>query len=170
VAVGGSPQSVLRAARYGLPLMLAIIGGAPLRFAPMVELYHRALKEFGQPERPVGAHCPGYIAATDEQARAEAWPHYAAMHDRIGRERGWGPLSRAQFEAMAGPEGALFIGSPESVTAKIIAVVQGLGLSRFDLKYSLGTLPHDRLMNCIELYGWEVAPRVRATVEQPQVR
>src|SRR5262249_56870917 len=101
----------------------------------------RALKEFGQPERPVGAHCPGYIAATDEQARAEAWPHYAAMHDRIGRERGWGPLSRAQFEAMAGPEGALFIGSAGSGTAQIIPVVPGPVPFPLDLKDTPRTLP-----------------------------
>jgi alkanesulfonate monooxygenase SsuD/methylene tetrahydromethanopterin reductase-like flavin-dependent oxidoreductase (luciferase family) len=161
VAVGGNPQSIVRAARHGLPLMLAIIGGEPLRFAPLVELYHRALEQFGHPARPVGAHCPGYIAATDEEAREEAWPHYAAMHERIGRERGWGPLGRAQFEALAGPDGALFVGSPETVATKIVKVAKGLGLSRFDLKYSLGTLPHQRLMSCIRLYATEVAPRVR---------
>jgi len=164
VAVGGSTQSVVRAAHHGLPMMLAIIGGAPLRFLPLVELYRRALEQFGKPELPVGAHCPGYVAATDEEARAEAWPHYAAMHDRIGRERGWPSLSRAQFEAMAGPEGALFVGSPETVATKIVTVVQALGLSRFDLKYSLGTLPHDKLLTCIRLYGTEVAPLVRTRV------
>ena len=164
VAVGGNPQSVIRAARHGLPLMLAIIGGEPLRFVPLVELYHRALEQFGHAGRPVGAHCPGYVAATDEQAREEAWPHYAAMMDRIGRERGWPPQSRAQFEAQAGPNGALFVGSPETVAAKIITVVRGLGLSRFDLKYSLGTLPHEKLMNCIRLYGTEVVPMVREQV------
>jgi probable LLM family oxidoreductase len=164
VAVGGNPQSVIRAARHGLPLMLAIIGGEPRRFQPLVDLYHRALEQFGQADRPVGAHCPGYVAATDEQAREEAWPHYAAMMDRIGRERGWPPQSRAQFEALAGPDGALFVGSPRTVAAKLITVVQTLGLSRFDLKYSLGTLPHANLMNCIRLYATEVAPRVREAV------
>ena len=161
VAVGGSPQSVVRAARYGLPLMLAIIGGEPLRFLPLVELYHRALEQFGKATLPVGAHCPGYVAPTDAQARGEAWPHYAAMHERIGRERGWAPLTRAQFDALTGPNGALFVGSPATVAAKIVRVVQGLGLSRFDLKYSLGTLPHDKLTTCIKLYGTEVAPLVR---------
>ena len=170
VAVGGSPQSVIRAARYGLPLMLAIIGGEPLRFVPLVELYHRALEQFGQGEQPVGAHCPGYVAATDEQARDEAWPHYAAMTDRIGRERGWPPLSRAQYDAVAGPDGALFVGSPETVATKIVKVVEGLGLSRFDLKYSLGTLPHERLLNCITLYATEVAPRVREALARQQRR
>lgn len=161
VAVGGSQQSIVRAARYGLPLMLAIIGGEPLRFMPLVELYHRALQQFGMGERPVGVHCPGYVAATDEQARDEAWPHYAAMQERIGRERGWSPMSRAQFEAQAGPTGALFVGSPETVATKIVMVVKALGLSRFDLKYSLGTLSHEKLMSCITLYATEVAPRVR---------
>ena len=161
VAVGGSPQSVIRAARYGLPLMLAIIGGEPLRFAPLVDLYHRALEQFGQAERPVGAHCPGYIAETDAQARDEAWPHYEAMMNRIGRERGWPPLSRAQYDAVAGPDGALFVGAPDTVATKIVKVANGLGLSRFDLKYSLGTLPHERLLNCIRLYATEVVPRVR---------
>lgn len=161
LAVGGSPRSVVRAAQSGLPLMLAIIGGAPLRFAPFVELYRQSLRDSGQPELPVGAHCPGYIAETDEQARDEAWPHYAAMHLRIGRERGWSPLSRRQFDELAGPDGALFVGAPDTVAAKIVRVVNGLGLSRFDLKYSLGTLPHERLMECIRLYGEQVAPRVR---------
>jgi probable LLM family oxidoreductase len=170
IAVGGSPSSVVRAAHYGLPLMLAIIGGEPLRFRPLVDLYHRALREFGHTEQPVGAHCPGYIAGTDAQARDEAWPHYAAMHERIGRERGWTPLRREQFEALAGPDGALFVGSPETVATKIGRVVSGLGLSRFDLKYSLGTLPHEQVLNCIRLYGTEVAPRVREAVAVRQER
>jgi alkanesulfonate monooxygenase SsuD/methylene tetrahydromethanopterin reductase-like flavin-dependent oxidoreductase (luciferase family) len=161
VAVGGNPQWVIRAARHGLPLVLAIIGGEPLRFRPLVELYNRALAQYGQPERPIAVHSPGYIADTDEQAREEAWPHYAAMMDRIGRERGWSPMSRAQFDAQAGPSGALFIGSPVTVAAKIVTVVRELGLSRFDLKYSLGTLSHDKLMRCIQLYGTEVTPSVR---------
>lgn len=164
LAVGGSPRSVVRAAHSRLPLMLAIIGGAPLRFAPFVDLYRQSLEESGQPVLPVGAHCPGYIAETDERAREEAWPHYAAMHNRIGRERGWSPLSRAQFDQLAGPGGALFVGAPETVAAKIVRVVQGLGLARFDLKYSLGTLAHEQLMHGIRLYGEQVAPRVREEV------
>jgi probable LLM family oxidoreductase len=161
VAVGGSGESVVRAARYGLPLMLAIIGGAPMQFRPFVELYRRALQHFGKPGLPVGAHCPGYIAASDEQAREQAWPHYAAMQGRIGRERGWRPMTREQYELTAGPDGALFIGSPRTVAAKIVTVARGLGLSRFDLKYSLGTLPHEQLLNSIRLYATEVAPLVR---------
>ena len=161
VGVGGSPQSVVRAAKYGLPLTLAIIGGQPLRFAPFVELYHRALRETGNAPQPVGAHSPGYISHTDEQAREEFFPHYKAMHDRIGRERGWPPLTRAQFDATAGPDGALFVGSPDTVADKIVRVAQGLGLSRFDLKYSAGTLPHELSMQAIELYGTKVVPQVR---------
>ena len=162
VAVGGTPQSVVRAAHYGLPLMLAIIGGEPMRFTPYVELYQRALDEFGQGSRPVGVHSHGYVASTDQEALDELWPHYSESHAKIGRERGWPPMSREQYEAAAGPDGALFAGSPRTVADKIVKVVRGLGLSRFDMKYSAGSLPHDRLMTSIELYGNEVAPLVRA--------
>jgi len=161
VGVGGSPESVVRAARYGLPLVLAIIGGEPLRFAPLAQLHARALEQLGSPPQPVAAHCPGYVATTDERARDEFFPHYAAMHERIGRERGWPPLTRAQFEHGAGPDGALFVGSPGTVAAKIARVAAGLGLARFDLKYSAGPLPHEQLLTCIDLYAREVAPLVR---------
>ena len=161
IGVGGSPESVIRAAHYGLPLMLAIIGGAPLSFAPLVDLYHRALAQFEKPALAIGEHSPGYIAATDAQARDEMWPHYEAMTNRIGRERGWGPATRERFEQEAGPDGAIFVGSPETVATKITTMVRGLGLSRFDLKYSIGTLPHEKLMTSIELYGSQVAPLVR---------
>ncbi len=161
VAVGGSPESVVRAARHGLPLMLAIIGGAPTQFKPLVDLYHQALQHFEQPTLPVGAHSPGYVAATDQQALDEIWPHYEMMMNRIGRERGWRPSTRVQFEHAAGPNGALYVGSPQTVATKIVKVARDLGLSRFDLKYSLGTLPHEQLMNSIRLYGTEVAPLVR---------
>jgi probable LLM family oxidoreductase len=161
VGVGGSPQSVVRAARHGLPLTLAIIAGEPLRFAPRVELYHRALQQFGKPRQPVAAHCPGHVAETDEQAREELWPHHAAMHGRIGRERGWPPLTRAQFDHLCGPDGALFVGSPATVAAKVVKVATGLGLSRFDMKYSAGTLPHEQLLSSIELFGGQVAPLAR---------
>jgi len=162
IGVGGSPGSVVRAARYGLPLMLAIIGGDPLRFAPFVELYHRALAESGRPELPVGIHSPGHVAATDEQALEELWPHYRVMHDRIGRQRGWPPITQAQFEAGAGPEGALAAGSPETVAAKIVRAATGLRASRFDLKYSAGTLPHETMLASIERYATQVAPAVRS--------
>ena len=162
IGVGGSPESVIRAAHYGLPLMLAIIGGAPLAFAPLVDLYHRALAQFEKPAMPVGQHSPGYVAATDAQARDEMWPHYEAMLNRIGRDRGWAPATRERFEAEAEPDGAVFVGSPETVATKIAAVTTGLGLERFDLKYSIGTMPHEQLMRSISLYGTEVAPLVRA--------
>ena len=161
IGVGGNQHSVVRAGRYGLPMMLAIIGGDPLAFAPLVDLYHRALEHSGRSTQPVGTHSPGYIAATDEQARDEMWPHYAEMQARIGRERGWAPMSRVQFDHATGPSGALFVGAPETVAAKIVKVATGLGLSRFDLKYSIGTLPHELLMNSIRLYGTDVIPSVR---------
>jgi probable LLM family oxidoreductase len=164
IGVGGSPQSVVRAARYGLPLMLAIIGGDPLRFRPYVDLYHRALTEMGKEILPVGQHSPGFVAATDAEARELAWPHFRDMHTRIGAERGWPPFTRAQFDAEAGAEGALMVGSPQTVAQKIARSMTGLGVTRFDLKYSLGTLGHENLMECIRLYGTEVVPLVRELV------
>jgi probable LLM family oxidoreductase len=164
VGVGGSPESVVRAAHFGLPLMLAIIGGDPLRFAPYVDLYKRALGQFGRELLPVGAHSPGHIAASDEQAKEELWPHFKANRDRIGAERGWGPMSRDEFENEA-TAGALFVGSPSTVAAKIVRAAEGLGLDRFDLKYSNGTMPHEQLMSSIELYGREVIPLVREQLE-----
>lgn len=164
IAVGGSPDSVVRAARHGLPLTLAIIGGNPLRFRPYVDLYLETLSRMNQPALPIGAHSPGHVAATDEQAKEEVWPHYAAMMSRIGRERGWPPVGRQQFDQEAGPDGALFVGSPETVAAKIVKTVRALGLARFHLKYSNGTLPHDKLMTSIELYGTQVVPRVRESL------
>jgi len=161
VAVGGSPESVVRAARYGFPLMLAIIGGNPQRFNGYTELYKQMLQRFGKPILPIGVHSPGHVAATDEQAKEDIWPHYEGLMNRIGSERGWAPIGRAHFEREAGPDGALFVGSPETVAAKIARTVTALGLTRFDMKYSNGTLPHDKLMTSIELFGTQVGPRVR---------
>jgi len=161
VGVGGSPKSVVRAASHGLPLMLAIIGGESARFAPFVDLYHRALAEFDRPELPVGVHSPGHIAATDELARQQLWPYMKAMRDRIGAERGWGPMTRHEFDQQAGPSGSLYVGSPETVARKIAATATTLGLARFQMKYSAGQLPHEHLMNSIELYGTQVIPIVR---------
>ena len=112
IGVGGSPESVIRAARHGLPLMVAIIGGESARFAPLVDLYRRALDRFGRPELPVGVHSPGHVADTDEEAREQLWPHMKRMRDRIGAERGWGPMGRAEFDRQAGPDGSLYVGSP----------------------------------------------------------
>jgi len=160
VGVGGTPQSVVRAAYYGLPLMLAIIGGSPARFAPYAKLHREQLERFGKPPQPIGAHSPGHVAATDEQAKEELWPHYAALMNRIGAERGWAPIGPDHFEHEA-RDGALFVGSPQTVAAKIVSTVKVLGLSRFDLKYANGTMPHDKLMTSIELYGTQVVPLVR---------
>ncbi len=171
VGVGGSPESVVRAARHGLPLTLAIIGGNPRRFRPYVDLYLESLTRYGQPVQPIAVHSPGHVADTDDAARADVWPHYQAMMSRIGRERGWPPPSRSHFEQEAGPGGALCVGSPETVAAKIANTVQLLGLSRFNMKYSSGTLPHDKLMRSIELFGTRVAPRVQELLErQPETR
>jgi probable LLM family oxidoreductase len=161
VGVGGSPNSVVRAAHHRLPLMLAIIGGESARFRPFVDLYHRALAEFGAPELPIGVHSPGHIAESDELAREQLWPHMKKMRDRIGAERGWGPMTRHEFDQQAGPTGSLYVGSPETVARKIVATASTLDLSRFDLKYSAGELPHETMMRSIELYGTQVIPRVR---------
>lgn len=168
IGVGGSPESVVRAARHGLPLVLAIIGGAPARFAPFVGLYRRSLAEFGHLDLPVAVHSPGYVADTDEEAAEQFWPHYRVMRDRIGAERGWPPGSPAEFQREV-REGALFLGSPETVARKLAATIRTLGIQRFDLKYSAGTLPHERLLRCIELYATKVVPMVREMLrETPQ--
>jgi probable LLM family oxidoreductase len=161
IGVGGSPESVARAARYQMPLMLAIIGGNPLRFVPFVGLYLRTLEALEAAPLPVGVHSPGYVADTDEQARDELWPYMKEGRDRIGAERGWGPLQREQYDHDAGPDGSLYVGSPETVARKIATTAKALGLTRFDMKYSSGRLPHAKLMRCIELYGTRVIPLVR---------
>ena len=160
IGVGGSPESVVRAARYRIPMMLAIIGGEPARFVPFADLYRRALDEFGSPELPVGVHAPGFIAATDDEARELMFPHFKANRDRIGAERGWPPTTRAQFDSEV-QQGAVFAGSPETVAQKVATTVRQLGLSRFDLKYSNGPMPHRHTLEAIRLYGTEVIPRVR---------
>jgi probable LLM family oxidoreductase len=160
VGVGGSPESVVRAARHRFPLMLAISGGDARRFTPYVELYHRALAELGAPILPIGVHSPGHVADSDERAKEELWPHWREMRNRIGAERGWGPTSRAEFEHEVSA-GALYVGAPETVARKIAATARALGLARFDLKYSSGPLPHDTMLQSISLYGREVIPRVR---------
>ena len=160
IGVGGSPESVVRSAHYDFPLALAIIGGDPARFKPFVDLYHRAYRQFGRPAKPIAVHSPGYVADTDTQAREEYWAGYKGMHDRIGGERGWPPIGRAQFEQEV-EHGALHVGAPETVARKIAKTAKALGIVRFDLKYSGGTLAHDKLMRCIELYGGKVMPLVR---------
>jgi probable LLM family oxidoreductase len=160
IGVGGSPESVVRTARHGLGLMLAIIGGPAYRFRPFVDLYHRSLDAFGRETLPIGVHSPGHIADTDQQAWDEAYAGFEAMNNTIGRERGWPPYSRMRFQHDVGPEGAIYAGSPETVARKIVDTVQTLGVSRFDLKYATGTMPHSMLMRSVELYGTRVAPLV----------
>jgi probable LLM family oxidoreductase len=160
IGVGGSPESVVRAARYDLPLMLAIIGGDPRRFMPFIDLYKRAYAQLGRPVKPIGLHSHGYVADTDAQAREELWPHHKTMRDRIGAERGWPPVTRAHFNQEA-DGGSLYVGAPETVARRIAATAKVLGIARFDMKYSSGTLPHDKLMRSIELYGAKVMPLVR---------
>ncbi|HEX5857387.1 MAG TPA: LLM class flavin-dependent oxidoreductase [Microbacterium sp.] len=161
IGVGGTPESVVRAARHGLGLMLAIIGGPAGRFRPFVELYHRSLDSFQRDSLPVGIHSPGHIAETDQQAWEEAYPGFESMNNTIGRERGWPPYSRMRFQHDVGPEGSIYAGSPETVARKIADTVRTLGAERFDMKFSTGTLSHDKLMKSIELYGTRVAPMVR---------
>jgi probable LLM family oxidoreductase len=170
VGVGGSPESVVRAAHYGLPLVIAIIGGDPRRFAPYVDLYKRALEEFGHGELPIAVHSPGYVADSDEQAREELWPYFKETRDRIGAERGWPPMTRGQFDQEASEHGSLYVGSPETVAAKIAKTASTLGIDRFDLKYGSGRLSHEKSMRNIELYGTKVIPTVRELLSNGEVR
>src|SRR3954467_9605237 len=166
VGIGGSPQSVTPAARFGLPLMLAIIGGRPERFAPYVELYKRALKQQGQPQLPVGLHTLGFVAESDGEALEIQWPYYKEQFEQAALERGWRPPTYEQFVAEV-DHGSMYVGSPETVANRIATVVRTLGLSRFDLHYAIGRVPHDQRMATIELYGREVIPRVRGLLDAP---
>ncbi|RDI32089.1 LLM class flavin-dependent oxidoreductase [Lentzea flaviverrucosa] len=161
IGVGGSPQSVVRAASYGFSLMLAIIGGHPGRFAPFSELYRHALEKFGRDPLPIGIHSPGHVAPTDEQAREEFWPHYLDMIGRLGKTRGFATPTPESYAHEVGPHGALFVGSPETVAEKMARTMKKLDASRFDLKYGIGGLPHESLMRTIELYGTKVVPLVQ---------
>jgi probable LLM family oxidoreductase len=161
VGVGGSPQSVIRAAHYGFSLMLAIIGGHPSRFMSYSQLYRRALQQFGRDPLPVGVHSPGHVAATDEQAQAEFWPYYQELITRLGASRGFRPPTKESYAHEVSPHGALYVGSPETVAQKIATNMPILGANRFDLKYGMGGLSHESLMTTIELYGTQVVPRVR---------
>ncbi|WP_350275447.1 LLM class flavin-dependent oxidoreductase [Kribbella sp. HUAS MG21] len=160
VGVGGSPQSVVRTAYYGLPLMLAIIGGSPERFAPYIDLYKRAAQQFGTVAHPVGMHSPGFVAETDEQAKEIYYAPYKVMRDRIGALRGWPPLKREEFESEV-RHGSMYVGSPETVARRIAGAVKALGVERFDLIYSGGPLPSSARMKAVELYGTKVVPLVR---------
>jgi probable LLM family oxidoreductase len=160
IGVGGTPESVLRCAQYGYPIIFAIIGGEPRAFAPLADLYREAMEKYGHPLQQVATHSPGHVATTDEEAREEFFPHWLELRNRLGSERGWGPGSRREFDAMCTPQGALYVGSPETVARKIALLKRNLGVDRFDLKYSNGALPHSAMMRSIELLGTAVAPRV----------
>lgn len=163
VGVGGSPESMVRAGLRGLPVALAIIGGIPDRFSVLGDIHRRALSEagFDPATVPLAVHAHGYVAATSEQAAEEFYPPYAGVMTQLGRERGWSPMTRIQFEGMRGPAGSLVIGDPETVAEKIVRWAKVLGIVRFMLHISVGTMPHDLVLSSIELFGKEVAPRVR---------
>ncbi|WP_198169381.1 LLM class flavin-dependent oxidoreductase [Herbidospora daliensis] len=169
IGVGGSPNSVLRAARHGLPLMMAIIGGRPQRFAGNVDLYLTALRRAGRPELPIGQHSLGLVADTDEEARETWWTHWQPVVAALAAERGFYAPTRDRFEAEL-DQGALYVGSPETVAQKIVRTARDLRLSRFDLKYDIMRLPRDARARTIELLGREVAPRVRELLSSPKRR
>ncbi len=191
IAVGGSPESVVRAGTLGLPLMLAIIGGAPARFAPLIDLYRQAVTQgragAGEGRAPGGTvapvatqrEAPGhagpavginshtYLADTSQRAADEYFPAYSQVMNRIGRERGWPPMSRQQFDAACGPAGHLLVGSPQQVAEKILAEHELFGHNRFLAQISIGTLPHARVLHATELFGAAVAPVVREALAPP---
>jgi probable LLM family oxidoreductase len=168
IAVGGNPESAARAGLLGLPMALAIIGGYPERFAPFAELHRRATTEGGHDYRPLSINSHGFIAETSQEAVRTSFPAFKAMMDRIGRERGWAPLSREQYLASHELRGANFVGSPDQIVEKILFQHEIFNHDRFLLQMSVGTLPHKDVMRAIELLGTEVAPKVRAALAAPQ--
>jgi alkanesulfonate monooxygenase SsuD/methylene tetrahydromethanopterin reductase-like flavin-dependent oxidoreductase (luciferase family) len=165
IAVGGTPESAVRAGRLGLPMALAIIGGQPERFAPFAELHRRAALEAGRvvpPPLSINSH--GFVADSSQQAADEFFPAYAAMMNRIGRERGWSGLTRQDFDALRTRRGALVVGSPEEVVEKILFQHEIFGHQRFLAQMSVGSLPHEQVLRSIELFGTEVAPAVRTEI------
>jgi probable LLM family oxidoreductase len=166
LAVGGTPNSIVRAASLGLPLALAIIGGAPERFVPLVDLYRQAAAEAGHPGLAVGINSHTYVADSSQQAADEFFPAYAGMMNRIGRERGWSPMTRRQFDELRSLRGALVVGSPQDVVEKILFQHELFGHQRFLAQISVGHLPHANAMRAIELLGTEVVPAVRAELER----
>ena len=168
VGVGGTPESVMRAAEYGLPMALAIIGGSPARFAPYTQLYRDTYKNEGHDmnQLQLGINSHVYIDDTSQGAREIFYPPYAAVMDKIGREREWQPLSREQFDASTGPRGALLVGSPKEVIDKILYEQELFGHTRFLAQMSLGAMPHDKILHAIELLGNEVAPAIKKYTAQ----
>ncbi|MEO5757591.1 MAG: LLM class flavin-dependent oxidoreductase [Mesorhizobium sp.] len=163
IAIGGTPQSAARAGALGLPLALAIIGGEPARFAPLFDLYREAAKRAGSDPANLATsiNVHGFIAETTEKAADDFYGPQAEVMNRIGRERGWGPTSRAHFDQARSPDGALFVGNPEQVAEKIVAQHKIFRNDRFLLQMAIGTMPHAKIMKAIELYGTKVAPIVR---------
>jgi probable LLM family oxidoreductase len=168
IGSGGNPESVIRAGLLGLPLVLAIIGGSPLQFAPLVQLYKRAATQAGHDlsKLQVGSHSHGFIAEDTETAADKFFPSTQHVMNVIGRERGWGHYDRSSYDAARSFEGALYVGDPETVAQKIIHLRKHVGITRFMLHVPLGTMPHEDVMRAIELLGTEVAPRVREEVSQ----
>jgi probable LLM family oxidoreductase len=161
VAVGGSPESAVRAGALGLPMALAIIGGLPERFVPFTELHRRAGEQAGHGRLPLSINSHGYVADTSQAALDESFPYVSETMTRIGRERGWPPHTRADYDAAATLRGANFVGSPEQVVEKILYQHGLFGHDRFLVQFSVGTMPHAQIMRSIELFGGEVAPAVR---------
>jgi alkanesulfonate monooxygenase SsuD/methylene tetrahydromethanopterin reductase-like flavin-dependent oxidoreductase (luciferase family) len=163
IAVGGTPQSVARAGAFGLPVAIAIIGGEPRRFAPLLDLYREAARRADQDQAKLktSINVHGFIADTTEAAADQFYGPQSEVMNRIGRERGWGPTSRAQFDLSRGPHGALFVGDPELVAEKIVAHHRIFRNDRFLLQMAIGPMPHAQIMRGIELYGTKVAPLVR---------
>lgn len=166
IAVGGTPESVVRAATLGLPMTLAIIGGEPARFKPYTDLYKEVWQQSGHdPKRlqlAIGSH--GFIADTFQEAAELTWPRYQMQMGRIGKERGWGPVGRPQFDFEVSPQGAMLLGDPDTVAKKIFREYQLFGFTRFSLQFSVGSMPHDKLLRCIELYATQVIPKVKAMI------
>lgn len=164
VAVGGNPQSVVRAGMLGLPMALAIIGGTPDRFVPFADLFRRALAESGHSPAPLSLNMHGFVAATDAEAADRYFPPHSRVMNRIGRERGWSPTNRAAFDAATGPEGPYVVGSPERVAEKMLHHHELFGHDRIALQLAIGDIAHADVMNAVELLGTEVAPLVRDEV------
>ena len=160
VGVGGTPESVVRAARLNAKLALAIIGGDPARFAPFANLYRKSMEDFGHALLPISIHSPGFLADSDEEAIERHWPNHEKMFGRIGRERGWGPLTKEHYLQEVN-FGSLYVGAPETVAKKIVHAIKSVGAQRFDLKYANGPQNHAELLKCIELYGTKVIPLVK---------
>src|SRR6202162_5092391 len=173
VGVGGTPESFVRAGTLGLPLMVAIIGGEPKRFRPLIDLYREAGRRAGHSADKliVGLHAIGFLGDTTRQAAEDFYPGYAHTFTEIGKERGWPPATRAQFDALRGPTGALLIGDAEIVAQKILYVNDALGgISRVTFQMGVSTLPHEKMLHAIEILGTRVAPIVRSELRVTSVR